>query len=91
MLDIHSFNCLYVLKLKIHCSYNCLCLDNLVAGVEMKIWFNITENSLDKLYNDPRYPDNPDNVTILSSFDTGQNKGDYYGCKLSALYQVRHF
>ena len=61
---------------------------NRAAGVKMKIWFNITDDSVDKLYSDPRYPDNHDNVTILSSFDTGQKFADNYGCKLSALYKA---
>ena len=62
---------------------------NSATGVKMKIWFNVTHGSVDNLYRDPRYPDNPDNVKILSSFDTGQKLADNYGCKLSALYKVK--
>jgi hypothetical protein len=58
----------------------------------MKIWYDIQENDVKRLYNDPRYPDNPDKVKILSSFHTGrQNIADNYGSILSALYQVRHY
>ena len=52
----------------------------------MKIWYDIEENDVKRLYNDPRYPDNPDKVKILSSFHTGQNIADNYGSILSPLY-----
>lgn len=54
----------------------------------MKIWQRIMGHKIEKLYSDPRYPNNPDNTTILTSFDTGRHLGDNYGCTLSAFYKV---
>ena len=53
----------------------------------MEIWHNIGTKYIQKLYDDPRYPNNPDEERILDTFD--YNKlGSKYGSRLSALYQV---
>jgi hypothetical protein len=41
------------------------------------------------LFKDSRYPDNPDNTQTLPSFSTPENRGDDYGAKVTAYYQVK--
>ena len=41
------------------------------------------------LFKDSRYPDNPDNTQTLPSFSTPENRGDNYGAKVTAYYQVK--
>ena len=53
----------------------------------MNIWRNLATTDIQQLYNDPKYPGNPDEQRILSTFDY-KNMGNYYGGRLSAVYQV---
>ena len=52
------------------------------------IWENIPGTSLKLLFKDKRYPDNPDKTQALPSFTTPPNRGDNYGGRVTAYYQV---
>jgi hypothetical protein len=56
-------------------------------GVKLDIWYHIPSKDIGKLYKDPRYPDNPDHTTQLSTFDC-KELGKMYGSRLSAVYEV---
>ena len=56
-------------------------------GVKLDIWYNIKSEDIDKLYDDPRYSENPDYTLELSTFDY-RRFGNKYGARLSAVYQV---
>ena len=58
-------------------------------GVNLEIWENIRGNDLKKLFDDSRFPDNPDDTQTLPSFSTPLNRGDNYGARVTAYYQVR--
>jgi hypothetical protein len=55
--------------------------------VKLSIWYNIPTKDIQQLYNDPRYPENPDHTSKLETFDYSRI-GDEYGSHLSAVYQV---
>ncbi|CAB4024376.1 Hypothetical predicted protein, partial [Paramuricea clavata] len=55
-------------------------------GVKVNIWRDLATTDIQQLYNDPKYPGNPDEQRILSTFDY-KNMGNYYGGRLSAVYQ----
>ena len=57
--------------------------------MNFETWGNIPGNDLKILFQDPRYPDTPDNTEILSSFSTPQNRGDNYGARVTGYYQVQ--
>ena len=54
----------------------------------MDIWENIPGMYLEQLFKDKRYPDNPDKSQTLPSFSTPPNRGDNYGARVTAYYQV---
>ncbi len=54
----------------------------------MNIWRNLATTDIQRLYKNPKYPDNPDEQRTLSTFDYN-NIGNYYGGRISALYQVQ--
>ena len=58
-------------------------------GVKIDIWRNIPTRDIRRLYDDRRYPDSPDEERMLTTFDM-KNFGNYYGGRLSAMYQVHH-
>lgn len=55
--------------------------------MKLDIWYNIPTKYIQRLYNDTRYPENPDLTSKLGTFDY-LNRGDEYGGRLSAVYQV---
>jgi hypothetical protein len=58
-------------------------------GLNFEVWENIPGNDLKMLFNDPRYPDNPDNTQTLPSLSTPENRGDNYGARVTGYYQVK--
>ena len=59
-------------------------------GVKLDIWYNIKSKHIEKLYDDPRYPENPDYTLELSTFDY-YRLSNQYGSRLSAVYEVNNF
>ena len=59
-----------------------------LPGVSFEIWENIGGLTLDVLFKDPRYPNNPDRIQTLSSFDTPVNRADNYGARVITYYLV---
>ena len=57
--------------------------------MNFETWENIPGNDLKMLFQDPRYPDNPDNTQTLPSFSTAENRGDKYGARVIGYYQVK--
>ncbi|XP_028401385.1 uncharacterized protein LOC114524491 isoform X2 [Dendronephthya gigantea] len=55
-------------------------------GVKMDVWRNVPTRDIQRLYDDQRYPNSPDEERRLSTFDI-KNFGNYYGGRLSAVYQ----
>lgn len=55
--------------------------------MKLDIWYNIESEDIDKLYDDPRYSENPDDTRELPTFDY-RRFGNKYGARLSAVYQV---
>ena len=54
----------------------------------MEMWKNIKGNRLSNLLADDRFPSRPDEATTLKIFDTGKDRLDHYGAKLSAYFRV---
>lgn len=57
-------------------------------GLRMETWKNIKGNRLSNLQADNRFPSKPDEVKILKSFDTGKDRLDYYGARVSGFFRV---
>ena len=45
-------------------------------------WNNIYSDDLNALKNHPSYPDSPDETTVLTRFETGDNLGENYGGRI---------
>lgn len=56
-------------------------------GVKLDVWYKIPTKDIERLYQDPRYPQHPDYTTDLSTFDYSAI-GSNYGSRLSSVYQV---
>ncbi|MHC4691843.1 MAG: right-handed parallel beta-helix repeat-containing protein, partial [Planctomycetota bacterium] len=50
-----------------------------VGTIREDLWWNIAGDDVSDLLNDPRYPGNPDETRILTSFNSGVALGDDYG------------
>ena len=57
--------------------------------MKLDVWYNIPTKDIEELYNDHRYPEDPDLTSKLSTFDF-KKIGDQYGSRLSAVYMVSH-
>jgi hypothetical protein len=53
-----------------------------VKGALLEAWNNISGTAVSDLENDPRYPDTPDTVTVVTSFEAPTNWGDNYGQRI---------
>ncbi|MBW8041269.1 MAG: hypothetical protein FVQ85_14870, partial [Planctomycetes bacterium] len=55
-----------------------------IGTIREDLWWNIPGQDLGPLYSDPRYPGNPDETRILTSFDSGgaTDLGDDYGGRI---------
>ncbi len=54
-------------------------------GVLMEKWFAIAGSDVDDLRANPRFPDSPDETTIIDSFDAPNNAADNYGLRMRAF------
>ncbi|MHC4537729.1 MAG: hypothetical protein ACYS6K_27675, partial [Planctomycetota bacterium] len=50
-----------------------------VGTIREDLWWNIAGTPIENLYNDPRFPANPDETRSLTSFDSGTGLGNDYG------------
>ncbi|NIR67802.1 MAG: hypothetical protein GWO10_29475 [candidate division Zixibacteria bacterium] len=50
-----------------------------VGTIREDLWWNIAGDDVSDLLNDPRYPGNPDEIRILTSFNSGVALGNDYG------------
>ncbi|MBW8040792.1 MAG: hypothetical protein FVQ85_12415 [Planctomycetes bacterium] len=50
-----------------------------VGTIREDLWWGIAGDAVSDLLNDPRYPDNPDEIRMLTSFNSGIAFGDDYG------------
>ncbi|EDY83729.1 conserved hypothetical protein [Verrucomicrobiia bacterium DG1235] len=53
-----------------------------VGGITREVWLDLGGYRMDDLINDPRYPDSPDILDTIDSFDTPRNWADYYGTRV---------
>jgi hypothetical protein len=53
-----------------------------LGTIVQEIWYNIYSDSLDALKNYWKYPDQPDETTVLTRFETGDNLGENYGGRI---------
>ena len=70
----------------------CFCATPLIAAdviglvlgeLERQVYTNIPDNTVTALTSSPKFPDSPDLVTVVSSFEAPSNVGDNYGQRLS--------
>ncbi len=54
----------------------------------METWKNIKGSRLSNLLANDRFPNKPDEVTTLKTFDTGKDRLDNYGSRLSGFFRV---
>jgi Flp pilus assembly protein TadG len=54
------------------------------SGVLREKWDDIPGTSLASLIGDPRFPSNPDEFSVLASFDGPQDDGSFYGARYRA-------
>ena len=58
-------------------------IDSCVNGAKLETWTGFTGSSLDDLTSDPRFPESPDESTILNTtLEAPSNSGDNYGRRL---------
>ena len=50
-----------------------------LGAIRLDLWWNIGCRGIPCLLNDSRYPDNPDETRLLTSFNSGLSLGEYYG------------
>lgn len=50
-----------------------------MGKVELRYYDNIAGSNVENLLESPKYPDNPDEITELTSLDVTQNRADSYG------------
>jgi predicted outer membrane repeat protein len=50
-----------------------------LGSIREDLWWGIAGDAVSDLLNDPRYPGNPDEIRMLSSFDSGVGLGEDYG------------
>jgi hypothetical protein len=53
-----------------------------LGTITQEIWYNIYSDSLEALKNHWKYPDQPDETTLLTRFETGDNLGENYGGRI---------
>ena len=56
--------------------------------MKLDVWNDISTSHIEKLYNDPRYPEHPTYTGQLSTYDYN-GIGTKYGSRLSAVYEVK--
>ncbi|MHC4643258.1 MAG: PA14 domain-containing protein, partial [Planctomycetota bacterium] len=50
-----------------------------VGTIREDLWWNVAAGGIDSLYNDPRFPANPDVTQEITMLDSGTGLGDNYG------------
>ena len=53
-----------------------------LGTITQEIWYNIYSDSLEALRNHWKYPDQPDETTVLTRFETGDNLAENYGGRI---------
>jgi hypothetical protein len=53
-----------------------------LGTIVQEIWYDVYSDNLDALKNHWRYPDQPDETTVLRRFETGDNLGENYGGRI---------
>jgi hypothetical protein len=57
----------------------------------METWKNVKGSRLSNLQADDRFPNKPDDIATLKTFDTGKDRMDNYGAKVSGFFRVCKF
>jgi hypothetical protein len=57
-------------------------------GVRMETWKNIKGNRFSNLQADDRFPNKPDYIATLKTFDIGKDRLDNYGARVSGFFRV---
>ena len=65
------------------------CFSTVEPGLQRDVWKNIDGAALSNLEVDDRFPDKPDETSILKVFDGPRNNGDNYGSRISGYFRVR--
>ena len=53
-----------------------------------EIWKNVGGSRLSNLQAESRFPNKPDEVTMLKVFDAPKDRGDSYGSRISGFFRV---
>ena len=57
-------------------------------GLRMETWKFVKGNRLSNLQADNRFPNKPDEVATLKTFDIGKDRMDNYGARVSGFFRV---
>ncbi|MBK1877914.1 DUF1800 family protein [Pelagicoccus mobilis] len=53
-----------------------------IGSITREVWLDLPGYRMDDLINDPRFPDNPDILDTIDSFDLPRGWADYYGTRV---------
>jgi len=59
-----------------------------LGTIIQEIWYDVYSESLEALKNHWKYPDQPDETTVLTRFETGNNLGENYGGRIHGWLYV---
>ena len=61
-----------------------------ILGIYREVYTSINGDTIEELYRHPKFPESPDFVEVLTTFDATLDDNNGYGERLSTFYEVRN-